>query len=1790
MYTYLRPREEELPTRSSIRRRGSLELYHALDVKRLVAFIGSGVSAAYGRPSWTELVRILLRVTAETLRQQARQAQPRTTQQDGFDALVVRELLHETCDILGVMVPRAARAECIASQVWQDTPEKAFESNGSRFDKAELSNRVEIHAMTLYLEQDHDFGEISITNLLELCETLVGKSGEPKVLRKAIEWTFRRDGHIAPRLFAAGLLKSAPVAEEGGIWTRPHLDEFGKAGAEANSDVFAQFASSAGVAISETDADWLSRATRNPSFEKFAYLSLLARILPDRDDPLSRHLRAIDGQVSKSDLYTGGEIFEDPLYEMRETLGIRRFLTINYDFEFERFLNERLGYRDADNDVGNTQASKRMRDGFGGFAEVSNATEDELGQLVAFASVSNPSGVHVLHLHGQSASPESIVLTEADYQRRYLGKTARRRSFHEALEALFVGNSVLFVGVGMNEADLLQPFRQFASVTRENTALRGPRHGKSFALLPFQDNSRSSAKALELDQTYGVSSRFYGETIMRELQALVGTIRQAARRHLVDEADCDATDWKARLETELAALRDAVTAVQGTEKSLEASVAAFKQAGESLSDPAVAAVLFEAMREIAARPQSLRKRNLSQLEATAIATLYGLACEGAVKPDGEDGATRDRSWRLLDLFFDRLSSDIQSRALCAELRRVAESRHRWAREWGTTPMARRAIFRNISRYEDQPLWSRHQIDLHPIEGAEASELVNNPVYSGLQKLARDSDLQKLSGRRILRAAIPRGGGKGSALRALTESLQTAGEAEQRLAATIFPAVGADDPETPQAYRGAFITHSNFLTEYGTVSAAFYRFLRVAMMQGFGVDTLPNQEPAAAAGEIGDIVDDASLLEPSERLVLVKGAKPRRVDYVSHDGVSAGGVKSYDYIEEEDEPLLGGVQRLPLLRAAMHRLVKLSPTAPGHRWLMVLTGVDRLCEAGVPVSSTIGNFFRTLTDHRFAELPFDILLLSGDTDFGIWGLSAEDEEASKAAAADSAGKPGSRKGRKEKKQKPRAPWPVLRSSLEDGFIGRPWRLKGDTTPLGRDVEFLKQTHWGPRDFPELTATMARYRVIDCWVMLLLRDLLNSRGEERDPGAKPDPDRLPRILENMNDAVRGDRIHRLVDQILSIRGRVERLDQKSVPSWAALKELVLRHLSLITIPVERGVILSLPEVERYLNRSLKEATNLHGSKFDWVKNRKSDWGNGAGNRIATECELKREALSQCLRELVNAGLVIPVEARNPLLDDGEADRRFGVHSVLRQCVTRKMNLPLRDLAQRNLYDVSVHDILPRDLPTPGHPEFREIASLVTHLIEVSRKQIEPWIRWTEAAAQTEKDRLEKQRLLDEFDAEAFHATSRRLRACFSILHGVLSIGAIARLDRLENVDEDNEEPPFEAYRGMIRALLNATTALDHIKKEAGFRANPEHAHSRNRYGDRAALLKLQPDSDLKTHHNWPKVMSAIKRMREPLHLSEIVWLYNERALISFLQGRMFDSRSLFELARQKATSAAIHLPLRENPTARRIHLSRALVLLEGGRIEECRRELEVLKRESAQNIRVTGESYQLAKGYLGLCAHLEGRFDTAARAYTWAISHFEDRHNLRAVANFSRLYADLLRRDKKFDEAAMKIDRARIAAARQEHRDLLHHALISHARLLRDMNEPREAARLLRKAEEYAISMGSYKIAADSLRCLAELMLGEGETEFAGRLAVEAMAITSVTGMRLRKIASVILYGEVLLARDQPLYARPILRQALYDSERCGYQLKASRAAELLHDVEIQLSAAGGLADRPEIKSP
>jgi tetratricopeptide (TPR) repeat protein len=141
-------------------------------------------------------------------------------------------------------------------------------------------------------------------------------------------------------------------------------------------------------------------------------------------------------------------------YALLANLPVHRFITSNYDCELEAALVKKWALRDEDY---NYEAKN-----FGKKSFTQTAKYDE--QLAMFSMAFAGYERRVFHCHGWHHEPDSMVLTEDDYQRWYFRDQAIGGSYRQTIDLIFNSNPILFVGFSLTDDDLLVPLRFLSAV------------------------------------------------------------------------------------------------------------------------------------------------------------------------------------------------------------------------------------------------------------------------------------------------------------------------------------------------------------------------------------------------------------------------------------------------------------------------------------------------------------------------------------------------------------------------------------------------------------------------------------------------------------------------------------------------------------------------------------------------------------------------------------------------------------------------------------------------------------------------------------------------------------------------------------------------------------------------------------------------------------------------------------------------------------------------------------------------------------------------------------------------------------------------------------------------------------------------------------------------------------------------------------------------------------------------------------------------------------------------------
>ena len=142
--------------------------------------------------------------------------------------------------------------------------------------------------------------------------------------------------------------------------------------------------------------------------------------------------------------------------------------------------------------------------------ELDNTTKGELADFNR-NTVGAPA---IWHLHGTIAKPDKIIFTSESYNKLYLDKDSDYQAALETFRALCSTTKLLFVGCGLDDAELLQ------QLGREHALFAG-NAGPHYALVPAAHHAEIQAKLKGL-QIELLSFNGFGQPLLDQINAIVG--------------------------------------------------------------------------------------------------------------------------------------------------------------------------------------------------------------------------------------------------------------------------------------------------------------------------------------------------------------------------------------------------------------------------------------------------------------------------------------------------------------------------------------------------------------------------------------------------------------------------------------------------------------------------------------------------------------------------------------------------------------------------------------------------------------------------------------------------------------------------------------------------------------------------------------------------------------------------------------------------------------------------------------------------------------------------------------------------------------------------------------------------------------------------------------------------------------------------------------------------------------------------------------------------------------------
>lgn len=418
----------------------------------------------------------------------------------------------------------------------------------------------------------------------------------------------------------------------------------------------------------------------------------------------------------------------DVLGVLRNEWKIGRYVTLNFDHEIERMLErgdypfesltrDRNGLETKKRPVRSkqtglpqkgVQAAEQSR--LGERARVVDLSRENSAELMLFAANCPAGTTQVLHLHGSKHCPEDMIITDSDYNRRYYANDAAAAVLNDGQELLFRANAIVFVGVGMQEDELLRASRILAQASgRESRPI--------YAFMAYEGDAKQQALRVKLFQRYGIHAVFYGTHLNNHANDEVGhhhrhpLVQAAAVRLAGDQgrSDNERREWVEAIAKNL----QPISKERALLKDMRNRVKSARQPGEHQN---LLEKVLQCFDDHETGRRDGKKEDLSRMKESMILqyprlmltpwhqAVFRLACRMAVG----DAFTDSERQKAYLAAIDSLESAIMGRALADALKQLSAKAIEWKNRWQDAPVSRPATERNRkeSSATEAPSWFR----------------------------------------------------------------------------------------------------------------------------------------------------------------------------------------------------------------------------------------------------------------------------------------------------------------------------------------------------------------------------------------------------------------------------------------------------------------------------------------------------------------------------------------------------------------------------------------------------------------------------------------------------------------------------------------------------------------------------------------------------------------------------------------------------------------------------------------------------------------------------------------------------------------------------------------------------------------------------------------------------------------------------------------------------------------------------------------------------------------------------
>ncbi len=1381
---------------------------------------------------------------------------------------------------------------------------------------------------------------------------------------------------------------------------------------------------------------------------------------------------------------------QDVLACLQGNWNINRFVTLNYDHEIERQLEDHTypffsltpergataGSATAASATGGkpTAPGRTARSRLGESAVTIDLCPRNTAELLLFAANFSPAQVQVVHLHGSVRDPSAMIVTDRDYNQRYFSRGAWPSVLGDGQDLLFRGNAILFVGVGMTEDELLRPLRILAQApTRDGRPV--------FALLASSSSeAEDTALAVKLFQRYGIRTIFYGRVPPKDDEfgnLSDHPLRRAYRAH---PAGCDGGPSGESDSAELASLQDELDFLDCVQRVVKARKACkeFPDAAPASSDGAFA------------RP-----------DATD--------CAGAPETPVGGGEQDKKTDRRADL----------------------ESQYAKARDEMRTAV-KECCTKNTSPTDVPPADPYNVGRFGPIPTRKLPRLRLTPwhteVFALVSVCMEKASLESLSIAQL------------KALADAVVSLRSAIQTRALLDALDFIAVRARDwRRNWSRYPG----HAHCAPAFRRLpdSPAFPSLLRrhIGMHDNLG-DT-PAFDRQGASAPVGALLKRICFRR--KQVVICLWPNGRGKGYLASllasepaTDASRRVVISFNQSWEFDScfDLIADV-------------IRRSGRADEPRFECVLTHVD-----------TIFN--------KAAKRP---LLAEWDVLLRLLIASATQEERIRLIVV--------------------CEYPTTRDYFASIAGDGAHRTHGPglrapyVEAEARDCG--KQLTGAEAQAKDLNFVFARCK--SRWLTLFLCQLIDwveRRGRRRTPGPSETeteeyllaPEAQPgefsrRLINDAWNRLRQtqdprQRVAAVIDvAIVHFERHVIAYGTPEVRLQKILAFALLRNLFVLATPVRPELIRYFPEIRKILK----------------------DYG---------EADRGADYITDAVALLEHLRLVIPLHGHYPATL--AQARRIGLHGGTRRYLLSKKSLPFTHFGRREHAAITVLPVLAEDVVALEQDDFEFTRELFQGLVGAANAAI----------SEREKRRAAGKSGNDAGDDACRVLPAECVRAAFGLLRGSMRLGIVLRAAETASP----EHSPLDDYFRQLLSIRRAALRIADCDDPNWGKPGSEPAASEPATSEPATSEPAKPI------FAWP------------LYEREWVWLFNEMGVVRLLQGDMRDACTLLEQAidfeeKRLRRDAGFEQLLyqrsgekRFSVTRLRIFMNLSTAALERGAFDRVSR---IVQRDIANlrlNLRdfapgdeparagkqkgatAAATAFVLPHRELEILTLVAGLIDARVQYLQGAIGGAEvllraQRRRVLKVgvhgltAAFFKVYADVQQRKGDVARTMKYLAIARTEAQASCRTDVVLGVMLAEAEQARDTQAAESALQLrhhlgrLRKIEGEAQRIGLTQVEATVCLVRARLYLGFGEYRSAREDIMKALTMTTSKGMRVKRIAALVILAALMATEDTTDTARhealQLLSTARAEAERMGYKLAAINAMEL----EIVLNRRGSVED-------